>query len=76
MKGLADSDRLISKLKGRILRREMIIKINIRMIIILSAESQIQKHLINVRPEMIGRIKGRNLRGKCLALNRIKIKKS
>ena len=77
MKGLADTDSLSSKHRGRIFRRVRIIRVDIPRIIIPWGGSPIlrpwNRGIIGLR----GRIRARNrLRGRCLGLNRIRIKKS
>jgi hypothetical protein len=77
MKGLADTDSLSSKHRGRIFRRVRIIRVDILRIIIPWGGSPI------LRPWTRGIIGWRSrirvinrLRGRCLGLNRIRIKKS
>lgn len=77
MKGLADTDSLSSKHRGRIFRRVRIIRVDIPRIIILWGGSPILRPWSRGIIGWRGRIKVINrLRGRCLGLNRIRIKKS
>ena len=77
MKGLAATDSLSSKRRGRIFRRVRIIRVDIPRIIILWGGSPILRPWSRGIIGWRGRIRARNRpRGRCLGLNRIRIKKS